>query len=66
MPSDTRTLIDFATGDNWKMPLELYEKYQKFYYNRDYLNKAIVTEFTLIQYWFTTLTQNEKEQIQKR
>jgi hypothetical protein len=63
MATNIRTLIDFATGENWDMPLELYETYE-----RDLTLKKHANHFnlTLIQFWITTLSEEEKNRIVKK
>jgi RecB family endonuclease NucS len=63
MPSTHRTLIDFATGENWEMPLALYEKY---YRDCIQLQFQVPKGHTCIEYWFTTLTEEEQLLIIKR
>jgi hypothetical protein len=62
MQSTHRTLIDFATGDNWEMPLHLYERYQR---DCIQLQLKVPIGHTCIEYWFTTLTDEEKASIEK-
>ena len=61
--AELRTLIDFATGDNWDMPLALYQRYE-----RDCLQLQLKVPkgFTCIEYWLTTLTTQERASIFKR
>lgn len=63
METQTRILIDYATGENWELPLALYEKYGR--------DCGRVKHFespsqTWIQYWMTTLSDEEKKLISKR
>ena len=63
MQSPYRTLIDFATGENWEMPLALYEKY---YRDCVELQLQVPKGMTCIEYWLTTLTDEERTSICKR
>jgi hypothetical protein len=58
--ADTRLLIDFATGENWEMPISIYERY-----HRDCieLKLEVPQGLTCIEYWLTTLTLEEKRMI---
>jgi hypothetical protein len=63
MPPCRRTVIDYATGENWEMPLELYDKYE-----RDSVKKTnyTTTLYTWIQYWISTLSEEEKRLLVKK
>jgi hypothetical protein len=63
MATNTRTLIDFATGENWEMPLELYEIYEP-----DFSLKKQANHYNLtpIQYWMASLSEDEKNKIVKK
>ena len=63
MPDVIRTLIDFATGDNWEMPLELYLRYER---DCVQLKLEVPDGITCIQYWLTTLTPEERAMINKK
>jgi hypothetical protein len=58
-----RTLIDFATGDNWEMPLSLYERYQKECVEGQL---TVPSGMTCIQFWLTTLTEEERKTITRK
>jgi len=58
--ADTRILIDFATGDNWEMPKELFEKY-----HRECIHFSPDGQ-TIIQQWIQSLSKEEKALITKR
>ena len=66
MASDRRTLIDFATGENWEMPLHLYEKYEKDFLRWQLQDKLPINGCTVIQHWLTTLVSEERELISRR
>ena len=53
--ADTRLLTDFATGENWKMPISLYERFQleQWQFSGNGL--------TVIQQWIKSLTEEERE-----
>ena len=61
--AELRTLIDFATGDNWEMPISLYEAYTEVCHQ---LKLTLPKGLTCIQYWMSTLTDEERIQIVKR
>jgi hypothetical protein len=63
MPDEIRTLIDFATGENWEMPLELYQRYER---DCVQLKLKVPAGITCIQYWLTTLTKEERAMINKK
>ena len=63
MQSCLRTVIDFATGDNWETPLALYEKYDKACVQ---LQLKVPSGHTCIQHWLSTLTEEEKAMIERR
>ena len=60
MPSETRLLIDYATGDNWEMPKELFERY-----HHEYLHFSNDGQ-TIIQQWMKSLAKEERELISKK
>jgi len=60
MASNLRTIIDFATGDNWEMPLELYERFQVEWV------KFSSDGQTIIQQWISSLPQADKEKIVRK
>jgi len=55
--ADKRVLIDFVTGDNWEMPIALYERFQVEQYNFSKDGQ------TVIQQWVASLTKEDKELI---
>jgi len=57
--ADTRLLIDFATGENWEMPVELYARFQVEQY------KFSEDGLTVIQQWIQSLTIEEKKDVLK-
>lgn len=61
-----RILIDFATGDNWEMPIELYEKYQSDLALLQQKDKRFFNGLTLIEFWIGTLNKQEKETVRKK
>jgi hypothetical protein len=60
MSEEIRTLIDFATGDNWEIPLELYQRYER---DCVQLKLSVPEGITCIQYWMSTLTDEERAMI---
>ena len=64
--AELRTLIDFATGENWDMPLSLYERYEKDVVLRRKTNQPLCKNTTFIQYWISTLDEEDKAQIRKK
>ena len=60
MASNLRTIIDFATGDNWEMPLELYERFQIEW------KKFSTDGQTIIQQWISSLSEAEKKKIVRK
>ncbi len=58
--AELRTLIDYATGENWEMPVELYSRYlvEQLNFSEDGL--------TVIQQWIGSLTKEERQLIHKR
>lgn len=61
--AELRLLIDFATGENWEMPLHLYEHYEKIC---DELLLSLLNGLTCIQSWLTTLSVDERNLVLKK
>ena len=57
--ADTRLLIDFATGENWEMPITLYERFQQEQW------RFSANGLTVIQQWIKSLKKEEQELIHK-
>lgn len=58
MSSNVCTLIDFATGEKWDLPLPLYKKYESDFLQLKSKDKLPVADMTFIQYWLSTLSKN--------
>lgn len=61
--AEVRTLIDFATGDNWEMPITLYERYER---DCVQLQLTVPKGKTCIQYWMSLLSEEERMMIVRR
>ena len=53
--SEVRILIDYATGENWEMPKELYERFLRFNTNNVTLSKHLV-----IEQWMAMLSDEDR------
>ena len=60
MPSTTRIIIDFVTGESWEVPVHLYEKFVS---ESPHLHED---GKTVVQQWLDSLSQEEKEKVQKQ
>lgn len=62
METAVRVIIDFATGENWEVPLFLYEKYA-----RDTIEAGnFDCPFqTWTQYWLSMLSEEEGKLVEK-
>ena len=60
MPSTTRIIIDYVTGDSWEVPIPLYEKYVNESPNLQANSK------TVVELWLESLTTEEMEKVRKQ
>lgn len=64
MASNLRILIDYSTGENWEMPVWVYEKYQDELVKCKGVHQA--KGMTFIQCWLVSLSEDERVQVEKK
>jgi hypothetical protein len=57
------TVIDYATGENWEMPLHLYLKYE---YDTAHKKTYSDPSITWIEFWISTLEWDERELLTRK
>jgi hypothetical protein len=62
---ELRNLIDFASGNNWEMPLQLYQSCENDYLRLQLGGKLPLKDITPIELWLSTLTPAEKALLRK-